>query len=71
MGATRIIYSISVEDVQNAAEEYLGRQVSKKEMKIIEDKLGDYIDWHEAIVLAIDDAVHSKEKLKPDRPCEG
>jgi len=36
----------------------------KKELKIIEDKLSDYIDWHEAIILAIDDAVNYRERLE-------
>lgn len=64
MNASKIIYSLNIEDLQNVAEEYLGRQASKKEIKIIEDKLSDYIDWHEAIILAIDDAVNSRERLE-------
>ncbi|MEW6326286.1 MAG: hypothetical protein AB1487_01635 [Thermodesulfobacteriota bacterium] len=38
------IYSINIEDVQNVAEEELGRELSGSELKIIEDKIGDYID---------------------------
>ncbi|MCX6260674.1 MAG: hypothetical protein NTY95_07540 [Bacteroidia bacterium] len=64
MNTSKIIYSINIEDIQNVAEEYLGRQVSKKDLKVIEKKLGDYIDWHEAIVLAIDDAVTIKKNRK-------
>jgi len=45
----RIIYSINIEDVQNVAEENLSRKLSPKELKIVEDKLGDYIDWFQAI----------------------
>ncbi|HBO84197.1 MAG: hypothetical protein A2073_07550 [Deltaproteobacteria bacterium GWC2_42_11] len=57
MKTSKIIYSINIEDIQNVAEEHLGRKASKKELKIVEDKLGDYIDWHEAITFALDDAI--------------
>lgn len=46
---SKIIYSINIEDVQNVAEEELGREFTEKELKIVEDKLGDYIDWYSAI----------------------
>ena len=58
---SRVIYSLSIEDVQNVAEEELGRRASKKELKIIEDKVGDYIDWHEAISRSLNDAVSSQK----------
>ena len=64
MNTSKIIYSINIEDVQNVAVEYLGRQVSKRDLKIIEEKLGDYIDWYQAIILAIDDAVTIKKNRK-------
>lgn len=46
---SKIIYSINIEDVQNVAEEELGRELTEKELEIVEDKLGDYIDWYSAI----------------------
>jgi len=61
MKPSKIIYSLNIEDVQNVAEEELERALTKKELKIVEDKLGDYIDWYEAISLALDDAVKSQE----------
>ena len=64
MNPSKIIYSINIEDVQNVAEEHLGRCVLKEELKTIEDKLSDYIDWHEAIILAIDDTVNSRSRLE-------
>lgn len=57
MNTSKIIYSINIEDVQNVAEEELGRKLTKKELKIIEDKLGDYIDWYSAIDTAIQNEV--------------
>jgi hypothetical protein len=57
MNTTRIIYSINIADVQNVAEEKLGRKLAKKELKIIENKIGDYIDWYSAIDMAMQNEV--------------
>lgn len=54
---SKIIYSINIEDVQNVAEEELGRKLTKKELEIIEDKLGDYIDWYGAIDTVIQNEI--------------
>lgn len=54
---SKIIYSINLEDVQNVAEEEIGRKLTKKELKIIEDKIGDYIDWHSAIGMVIQNEI--------------
>jgi len=56
MSTSKIIYSINIGDIQNVAKEHLGRQASKKEINIVEDKIGAYIDWHQAITLALNDA---------------
>ena len=50
---SKIIYSINIEDIQNVAEEKIGRKLSKKELKTVEDKIGDYIDWYVAIDMAM------------------
>lgn len=52
----RIVYSLNVIDIQTVAEEELGRKLKPKEIKIVEDKIGDYIDWSGAISLAIQNA---------------
>jgi len=52
----KIIYSINIEDVQNVAEQALDRKLTAKELKLVEDKVGDYINWYEAILNAIDSA---------------
>ncbi len=56
----KIIYSINIEDVQNVAEQELERKLTAKELKLVEDKVGDYINWYEAILNAINEV-----KLKP------
>ena len=50
----KIIYSINIEDIQNVAEQELERQLTEKELRLVEDKVGDYINWYEAILNAID-----------------
>ena len=57
MNTSKIIYSINIKDVQNVAEEKLGRKLAEKELKIIEDKIGDYIDWYGAIDMAMQNEV--------------
>ena len=50
----KIIYSINIEDIQNVAEQELERKLTAKELRLVEDKVGDYINWYEAILNAID-----------------
>ncbi len=49
----KIIYSINIEDVQNVAEQELERKLTAKELLLVEDKIGDCINWYEAILSAI------------------
>jgi hypothetical protein len=49
----RIVYSLNVDDLQTVAAEVLGRRLEEHELKIVEDLLGDYIGWYEAIAAAI------------------
>ena len=50
----KIIYSINIEDVQTVAEQELDRKLTAKELRWVKDKVGDYINWYEAILNAID-----------------
>ena len=50
----KIIYSINIEDIQTVAEQELERKLTAKELRLVEDKVGDYINWYEAILNAID-----------------
>ena len=49
----KIIYSINIEDVQNVAEQESERKLTAKELRLVEDKVGGYINWYEAILNAI------------------
>jgi hypothetical protein len=51
----RIIYSINVDDLQNVAEQELDRELTDKEIELIEKRLGDYVDWYGAIASAINE----------------
>ena len=51
----KIIYSINIEDIQNVAEQELERKLTAKELSLVEDTVGDYINWYEAILNAINE----------------
>ncbi len=55
MNKEKIIYSINIEDVQNVAEEQLGRELTEKEVNFVEDRLGDYVDWYDSICFVLND----------------
>ena len=55
----RIVYSLNVEDLQHVAHGELGRDLTEQEIKYVEDKVGEYISWHDAISFAIEDLIHS------------
>lgn len=59
---SKIIYSLNIEDVQNVATEELGRELNKKELKIIENKIGDYINWYESINMVITNNLKTKNR---------
>ena len=49
----RIVYSISVGDIQEVAKQVLERDLTKKEIVLVEESVGDYIDWFQAIENAL------------------
>lgn len=53
MASRDIVYSINVDDIQETAEEELDRKLAPDEVRMVADKIGDYIDWQQAIILAI------------------
>ena len=54
----KIIYQLTIEDIQNVAEENFGRKLTSKEINKILDPIADKIPWYDAIYDAI------KEKLE-------
>jgi hypothetical protein len=51
----RVVYSIDVEDLQNVANEEIGRDLTQDEVSKIENKLDDYFDWYGTIQSIIDE----------------
>lgn len=49
----KIIYSLNVNDIQEVANEFFERKLNKKELALVQDSVGDYIDWFQAIGNAI------------------
>jgi hypothetical protein len=54
-----VVYSICVEDLQNVASEHLSRELTDKEIHLVESKLGEFIDWNGAIERTIDYCLHT------------
>ena len=53
----RIVYSISVGDLQEVSQEVLERRLTKREIDQVQGAVGDYIDWFQAIENAIRERV--------------
>ncbi|MCX6829767.1 MAG: hypothetical protein NT002_10885 [candidate division Zixibacteria bacterium] len=58
----KIIYSINIEDVQTVAQEEYGRVLTPDELKKVEDKIGDYFGWYDAIDMLICDQLELPHK---------
>ena len=56
----RIVYSISVADIQDVADEELERELTPEEVKWVENRVGDYISWYDAIALTINEMIAKK-----------
>lgn len=48
-GDDRIVYSINVEDIQEVARRVLERDLTKDEIVLVGNSVGDYLDWFQAI----------------------
>ncbi len=48
-----IVYSISVGDIQDVAIHVLERFLSRKEVVLVKESIGEYVDWFGAIEGAI------------------
>lgn len=49
----RIIYSINVIDIQDVANQVLERDLTKEEIALVEESVGGYLDWFQAIEISI------------------
>lgn len=49
------IYILTTEDIQTVCSEECSRNLTEEEVRKVEGKVGDYIDWYEVILAAIQD----------------
>ena len=61
MPVDHVLYSINVEDVLNVVEQESLPPLTKAQIVKIGNKIADYIDWYEAIYLAIDEVVPASD----------
>lgn len=52
-----LIYSLNSIDVQNVAEEEIGRNLSQNEIDLIRDTIAVNINWYDAIAEAINEHI--------------
>jgi len=50
----KIVYSLTVDDLRNVADETIGRELSDHEVEMIENNLYKFINWYDAICNTID-----------------
>jgi hypothetical protein len=63
MEKDKIIYSISIEDIYEVAQDVLDRKPTKDELKFVENKIGDRIAWYYIIESLLDEFEYeSKQK---------
>jgi hypothetical protein len=55
----RTVYQISVEDLQRVAMEVLERKLTDEEIAAVAERLGDCIDWFQAVENAINNCIRS------------
>jgi hypothetical protein len=60
----KVIYQLTVEDVQNVAEQELGHKLSAREVELIQDLVAKKISWYDAIAESIDEL--NRESRKSD-----
>lgn len=54
----RIIYQITVEDLQKVVHDDLNRTLTDDEINLLEEKIEDSIDWYDIISMSILNNIH-------------
>lgn len=52
-----IVYFLTKEDLQTVSNEVLNRDLTTKEVTLLESKIGNYIDWYDSIENAIEELI--------------
>jgi len=53
----KVIYQLTIEDLQRAAIDTLGRELTSTEVELIEEKFAENIKWYDAIQSAINENI--------------
>lgn len=56
------VYYLNVTDVQEVAKGHIDRKLTQKEIAVVHDKVGDFIDWRQAIENTINLNLNIKTK---------
>ena len=59
----KVIYQLTVKDVQDVAEQELGRNLSIQEIAMLQDRIANKISWYEVIAESIDEMI-TETKIK-------
>jgi hypothetical protein len=57
----KIIYQLTVKDIQEVANQELERELSLEEIELIRDRIADKIPWYDAIAESIDELIVRQE----------
>ncbi len=57
----KIVYSLNITDIQEVAQEVLDRKLSKEEIIKVQESIGDYLDWFQAIENSIHKHISTQE----------
>jgi hypothetical protein len=60
----KVIYGINVNDVQEVSAQILDRPLTDAELALVENSIGDHIDWFAAIESAIESKIMPKIETK-------
>lgn len=60
----KIIYQLTVTDIQTVANNELGRELSLDEIDSIQEKIAEKIAWYDVIADSIDEATFAKQQSK-------
>jgi hypothetical protein len=64
MKNNKIIYSLNENDIQTTAQQELGRELTRDEMKTIVDLFPEKINWYDAIADSINEKIKTEIQVK-------
>jgi hypothetical protein len=56
-----VVYQLTIKDIQEVAEQELGRELSLQEIALLQDRIADKISWYDAIAESIDELIVGRE----------